>query len=128
MPDSFTETSDGILLVADGLGPLMAWDGFAPQMRKAGVPKPLTPVVMAATGSGRVVGKYRAYLRFVDDRAYPSNLSPVSAEVVIQGPAGSVAKATSTSPIVLRTENPHGLTNGSRLKVSGVGGPRSRAP
>lgn len=122
MPNTFATTSDGILLVADGLSPVLAWDGFSAAARKAGVPKPLVAPTLAFANVGKIVGTYRAFLRFVDARGNPSNLSPVSAEITVQTATGTVAAATATSPIVLTTGAAHGLINGARVTVADVGG------
>jgi hypothetical protein len=123
MPNSFCETPDGYLLAADGLGPVLVWDGFWPQARQAGVPKPTTPITLAgaAVGFGRIVGAYTAYVRYLDDRGQVSDLSPISAEATISVASGGVTGATTTSPIRL-TMPAHGLTNAARIKVSGVVG------
>lgn len=121
MPNTFCETPDGDVLVADGFGPVLAWDGFSPQVVRAGVPAPAVGPALTFSGVGRIVGTYRAFMRYVDARDYPSNVTPIQAEVKVTGSTGAVTGATSTSPIVL-TMPAHGLTGASLLKVEGTGG------
>lgn len=121
MPNDFAETAEGTLLIADGFGPVLAWDGFDPTARKAGVPKPPGTPAMAFSGVGAIIGTYRAFMRYLDSRGRPGALSPVSLEVVAYTAVKAVTAATSTSPIVLTTVG-HGLATGVTLKVSDVGG------
>lgn len=83
MPDSFCTTSDGLLLVANGIDPVMVWDGLTDDMQEAGLEPPDEEVSIAGSGSGSITGAYRAYLRYVDERGNVSNLSPVSDEITV---------------------------------------------
>lgn len=87
MPDSFQESSDGVVLVANGIDPVVRWDGVSAVASEAGVrpPDPAVVPVLAGSGSGGITGTYRAFLRFVDRFGNFSNLSTVSAEVVVAG-------------------------------------------
>lgn len=78
MPDTFAMAPDGILLIANGIDPMLRWDGFAQEAEPAGVSKPLTAPTLAASGTGTITGTYYAYLRFVDSRGNVSDLSPIS--------------------------------------------------
>lgn len=122
MPNSFSETQDGQLLIADGFGPMLRWDGLSAGVQPAGVPAPTdTPIITPSSSPGGIVGKYRAYVRFLDSRGNVSDLSPVSTELDVASSTGSVTGTTAISPITLTSAN-HGLSNASRVKVEGVTG------
>jgi hypothetical protein len=89
VPDSFAESADGIVLVADGVSRPVRWDGIEPQAVPAGVAAPATAVALSGTGSGSVTGDYVAYVRYVDKYGLVSDLSPASAEVTLAS-AGTV--------------------------------------
>jgi hypothetical protein len=67
------------------------------------------------------VGTYRAFVRWLDKRNNPSNLSPLGDEVNATSLSGVVTGATSSTPINL-TIPAHGLNDSSRIKVQNVGG------
>lgn len=90
MPDSFAETSDGIVLVANGIDNVLRWNGETNQAEPAGVIPPETALTIGSSGTGPLTGSYRAFVRFVDRDGNFSNLSPVSAEIVVD----SVEKIT----------------------------------
>lgn len=124
MPNTFCETPEGNVLIADGWGPVLAWNGFDGQAKKAGVPAPTAAPGMTFSGSGKMLGQYRAFVRWLDSDGFPSNLTPISAaETTASSKSGLVTGATSTSPIALKIVG-HTLTTGSRIKVLGVGGQR----
>lgn len=81
MPDSFAEASNGVVLIANGIDPVVRWDAFSDQAVPAGVYPPLTALTIAGSGTGAITGAYRGYVRFVDENGNVSDLSPVSAEV-----------------------------------------------
>lgn len=85
MPNSFAESADGVVLIADGIGPVLRWDGLSNAAQTAGItpPDPATVPVIAGSGSGGITGAYRAYVRFVAEDGRLSNLSTVSAEVTV---------------------------------------------
>lgn len=88
MPDSFIESGDGVLLVANGIDRVVRWDGFADSFTEAGVRAPTTPIGIVSLPSlngNPIVGTYAAYLRYVDKYGNFSDLTPVSAEVVVNG-------------------------------------------
>lgn len=95
MPDSFATTSDGILLVANGINETLRWDGFTPQMEKAGVPAPTTAPTMASSGpvgggTVSITGTFFAYIRFVDNYGNYSDLSPISASLILTTAASGI--------------------------------------
>lgn len=122
--DNFTETSTGVLLIANGFDPVLRWDGQTAQAELAGLAPPTGTPAMTASGTGSIVGNYFAYVRFVDRLGFYSNLSPVSAQLTAQaaGTSGTITDATFAAPIQVTTAAPHGLATGTIVKVTGVGG------
>lgn len=101
---------------------MLAWNGFDAQAHKAGVPSPTVPPTMTFSGSGKMIGNYRAFVRWLDADNNPSNLTPIAlTDTVASSRSGVVTGTTITSPVVIRIVA-HGLLTGSRIKVSGVGG------
>src|SRR6185436_7822954 len=88
-PPSFAETSDGQVLIANGLQPMLIWNGHSYQALEAGVPAPTQAVTMTTAGTGTITGTYTAYLRFLDADGNPSNLSPIS-DTLTATNAGSI--------------------------------------
>lgn len=80
MPDSYAESADGVILIANGIDRVLRWDGFSQTAEPAGVeaPDPETVPAITASGAGGINGTYTAYLRFLDARGNPGNLSAVS--------------------------------------------------
>lgn len=83
MPQDVAESSEGVVLIADGIGPMLRWDGFAQQAEEAGLRAPTTAPSIAGSGSGTLTGTYFAYVRFLDKDFNVSNLSPISAQASI---------------------------------------------
>lgn len=122
MPVDFAQTAEGLLFIVDGMGNALVWDGFTGGAETAGVVAPTVGPTLADSGVGAIVGTYRAYLRFVDSRGNYSNFSPVSTDLEAEGSTGNITGATNAAPIVITTENAHGLTTGAFVKIAGVGG------
>lgn len=80
-PVHYAETPTGLLLIADGIDPVLRWDGLTRTFYPAGIIAPLTALTLASSGSGSLTGTYTAYSRFVDSEGNVSNLSPISNEV-----------------------------------------------
>lgn len=83
MPECFAESPDGLLYTANGIDPVLRWDGVSSEFVLAGVDPPTVAPVLSSAGTGSLKGTYYAYLRFVDDRGNVSNLSPLSAPITI---------------------------------------------
>lgn len=84
MPESFTTSPEGRLFSANGIDPVLRWDGFADEMEDAGVLPPGEAITLAGGGGvGTITGTYYAYVRYVDRDGLLSNLSPVSAGVTL---------------------------------------------
>jgi len=120
--ESFAETPEGLLFVANGFDPVQRWDGLTGQMEAVGLTAPTVAPVMAKSGTGAIVGDYYAYLRYVDRFGLVSNLSPISNLLTISAASGNVTGATNKTPIRITTEAAHGLSSGATVKISGVGG------
>jgi len=121
MADSFAETAEGILLVANGMDPVLRWDGLSGQMETAGIAAPTQAPVLSGSGAGPIVGTYYGYVRFLDRYGNLSNLSPISPVFNAVGTTGTITDASNATPIVI-TSNGHSLPDGSFVKVEGVGG------
>lgn len=148
MPDSFCETTNGLLLIANGMQRMLRWDGLTSQAEPAGLSPPATALTVAGSGQGPIIGTYRAYCRFVDGEGNFSNLSPVSAEVTLSSFSGNVsdlivwdfaaidALARSggsgsrlqglsnliDTPVQITTDADHHLVTGTKVKLDTIGG------
>lgn len=80
-PDSYAETPEGLLLIANGEDAMSIWDGLKSSLEAAGVIAPAAAPTLSASGSGTITGDYFGYVRFVTDRDEVSDLSPISARV-----------------------------------------------
>jgi hypothetical protein len=100
MPDSYAESADGVVLIANGIDPVLRWDGFQAFAEPAGVPAPDpdTIPVLAATGSGSITGTYSCYVRWLDARGQPGNLSAVSVAVAVTAAGGFAYSNLPTAP------------------------------
>lgn len=120
--ENFAETPNGVLLIANGFGPVLRWDGFTTEAELAGVAAPEEAVELASEGVGPIAGDYTAYLRYVDRNGNLSDLSPISDELAISTLSGEISDATDESPIVITTIGSHGLTTGDSVFIQGVAG------
>lgn len=84
-PVHFAETPDGLLLIANGIDPVLRWDGISRSFYPAGMIAPSTALTLGSSGSGTLSGTYTAYVRFIDAQGNVSNLSPISNEISISG-------------------------------------------
>ncbi len=121
MIEYFQEDGAGDIFIANGIGPMLRWDGYAASFEEVGLAAPLTAMTLADLANGAIVGTYFAYTRFVDAKGNVSNLSPISAEFTASGSTGTITAATNTTPIVI-TSAGHGLATGDVVKITGVGG------
>lgn len=102
---------------------MIRWDGRTAQVELAGLSPTTQAISLSGSGSGAIVGTYQSYVRFLDRFGFVSNLSPISNTFVAKnaGTSGNISNATFTAPIQI-TSTAHGLTTGTIVKVSGVGG------
>lgn len=103
MPDTFAESSEGVVLVTNGIDKPLRWDGQDLTAVPAGVTAPTTAPTLSGIGAGGITGAYRAFVRFVDRYGNYSNLSPISGQVQVNAasavlyqslPAPAEAKVT----------------------------------
>lgn len=122
-PNSYAETSDGLLLVANGVDPMIRWDGLAALADAAGVPAPADMVLLGGMGVGGIVGRRVAFQRFIDRFGNESNLSPVSNEVDF-GRDQLIDNVTydPASGVVTIDAEAHGLLAGEAVVIGGVEG------
>jgi hypothetical protein len=114
---SFAQSPEGRLYLADGFTAVKRWEGFGTALVKAGVPAPSNTPTVTGSGSGRILGPFYAYFRYLDVDGQPSNLSPVSAEYTGSSPSsGTISGATNASPILV-TSTAHGLSDGDTVMV-----------
>ncbi|MBX6315988.1 MAG: hypothetical protein IRY99_24205, partial [Isosphaeraceae bacterium] len=122
-PMSYAETPSGLLLIANGVDPVIRWNGLTGTADHAGVAAPTTPVQLGGVGVGTIAGRYVAYQRFIDKFGNPSNLSPVS-NVVEAGRDALIDRVSydpTTGVVTIRSEG-HGLATGEAIVISGVEG------
>jgi hypothetical protein len=122
VPDCYCEASNGLLYITNGMQAMLRWDGMSQLMETAGLAAPLTGVVIqAGPDPGDIVGTYNAYVRFVDEYGYFSDLSPISNDLTPVSTTGAITGATNATPVVI-TSAGHGLTTGNLILIAGVGG------
>jgi hypothetical protein len=93
----FAQSADGLLFAANGIDPVLIWDGLAGQMDVAGVAAPAAALTFAGAGSGAITGTYYAYTRYVDARGNASDLSPLAGPVTLAA-RGEVAYSNVPAP------------------------------
>lgn len=117
-PFSFVETDDGRLLMANGIDPMLSWDGVNPNVVRAGVRPPASAPTLTygndSAHAGVIEGEYDAYVRFQDKSGAWSNLSPISSTVTVQGTTGHV---TGISGAYLETGTVHNLGLNSEVTI-----------
>lgn len=121
-PFTFTETPLGLLLMANGIDPMLRWDGMAQRAEPAGVLAPTEPCLLGGSGVGVLTGTRYAFVRFIDRYGNPSNLSPVSNGVPLgrDGLIDDIAQ-DSAGLITVRSDG-HGLATGEQIVFRGVQG------
>lgn len=122
-PFSFAETPGGLLLLANGIDPMLKWDGLAQSASPAGVKPPLEAMELGGSGLGYITGKIVAYQRFIDSDGNASDLSPVS-NLMDAGQDGFIQDVNfhpTTGLVTIRSAG-HGLTGSQVLAIDGVEG------
>lgn len=106
MPDSFAAASDGVVLIANGIDPVLRWAGDTQLAEAAGVVPPAVAPTIGSSGTGTLSGKYAAFVRFVDRYGNVSNVSPVSAQITVTNAAQITYAdvAVPQSPAVVRKQ------------------------
>lgn len=122
-PASYAETPSGLILIANGLDPMVRWDASSGTAASAGVLTPASAISFGGVNVGTIIGKRTAFVRFIDRFGNLSNLSPVSNEIdcgrdqlidAMQYGAGGAPQVVSLG---------HGLATGERVIIDGVTGP-----
>lgn len=122
-PLSFAETPSGTILMANGVDPMLRWDGASGQADVAGVLPPAAAPTLTPTGLGLITGIRYGFCRFVDVLGNPSNLSPISGGVNC-GSDRSIDGVTlnATSGLVTIRSVSHGLSGGATILLRGITG------
>lgn len=78
-PFSYTESFDSVVLLANGVDPVLRWSAQTGSVEFAGCPAPLTaPTVVLAGSVADALNPVYAAVRFVDVNGNYSDLSPIS--------------------------------------------------
>jgi hypothetical protein len=121
-PNSYAETPSGLLIIANGIDPMLRWDGVSGRADTAGVIAPLVGIEFGGTGVGRIVGRRVAFVRFLDAAGNTSNLSPVSNDVDF-GTDGLIDLVSYSSAGVVTVKSfDHGRSIGDVIIIEGVEG------
>lgn len=121
MPFHFAKTPAGDLFAANGMDPVLFWDGVSDQMLPAGVPKPEASVTVSGSGVGPILGTYSAYLRYLDNQGNVSSLSPLGGEYFTVGVTASTTISGTATTITNIYANPN--TGYERRFFNGVNVP-----
>lgn len=91
-PTTFCPTDERTELAADGINPVVVWDGKEIPTEpdeilwdNAGVEAPDDTITMGTAGAGLLSGVYRAAERFIDNLGHVSNWSPLSDTLGVTG-------------------------------------------
>lgn len=77
-PPTFALTTEGVLLIADGINAAKRWDGLTSAVENAGITAPTAaPAITPATGGSATNGNYSCAYRYIDDDGQPSSFSPI---------------------------------------------------
>lgn len=98
MPESFAQTSEGLLLIANGIDPVLRFDGYSGQAEPAGLERPTTAVVASASGTGSITGSYTAYVSYLRSDGFESSLSPISGSFIAASAAQINYSSVPVSP------------------------------
>src|SRR5687767_14101623 len=126
--ESFSETPEGILFTANGLDPMIRWDGLTASMEQVGLSAPTVKITLGGSGTGvtagGIAGTYYAYQRFLDKNGLVSNLSPISDAFVAVKRTLVITNAHNSTPIEVTTSSDHGINPGTSavVRIVGVGG------
>lgn len=122
-PLSFAETPTGLVVLANGIDPMMRWSPVSAEVVPLGVQAPATPVMLGGTSLGVLTGLRVAYCRFIDKDGNPSNLSPVSniVDLGYERPIDGIETDADTGIITIRSDS-HGLSTGDSVVLRGIEG------
>jgi hypothetical protein len=108
------------LLIANGIDPVMRWDGMTSELQLAGIAPPDQPITLSQSGAGNMTGVYYAYLRYVDAEGNYSNLSPLAGPITMAGSYGKFTGTPSGTNGEILTSLNHGLLEGSTILIDNV--------
>lgn len=77
-PLEFARATNGYVYMVNGLDAPIKWSGVSQDSILVGNAAPTTAVTLAFNGSGTITGRYRAYVRYVDEDGNVTNFSPAS--------------------------------------------------
>lgn len=126
---NFAQSPVGTLYISDGFRKVRTWDGMSSASAQAGIDAP-TGLRGSSAGNGLISGIIYVGARFLDATNQPSNIDIASDAISIAGGSGAVTSASNQSPIIVKTQSPHGLpdTTGMaaaswpQVQISGVQG------
>ena len=119
-PFSLAETGNGVLLMANGIDPMVRWDCLTSDSNYAGVAAPPAPMTMAGSGNGLILGNRWAYCRYIDKFGNKSNLSPVCGPVLMGRSMWISVIQVASNGVPICTSLAHGLTTGGAISIFGV--------
>ena len=119
-PFSLAETGNGVLLMANGIDPMVRWDCLTSDSNYAGVAAPPAPMTMAGSGNGLILGNRWAYCRYIDKFGNKSNLSPVCGPVLMGRSMWISVIQVASNGVPICTSLAHGLTTGGVISIFGV--------
>ena len=122
-PFTYAEMPNGSILIANGIDPMIRWDGMVKLATFAGIQPPQSSIALAGQGVGTITGMRYAFVRFLDQYGNPSNLSPIS-NVVNMGRDALIDNLSwdTTTGIVKIVTKDHGLLPGEQLVFQGIHG------
>jgi hypothetical protein len=88
-PENYAQTPTGLLFLADGLSPMLFWDGSSASAQTVGLAAPAAAPALSTNGTGTITGTYYAYVRYLDAYGNPSDLSPQSDPVTFASNSGA---------------------------------------
>lgn len=83
MPNSFAADGTGLLLIADGIGPVLRFDGYETTAENAGLVAPTTAPTATPSGVGSMSGGYFVYASFIRDDGFESSLGPAGGDFIV---------------------------------------------
>ena len=122
-PLTFAETPSGVVLMANGVDPMLRWDALSGQADVAGIQPPVTAPTITASGLGTITGLRYAFVRFIDQYGNPSNLSPAGGPIQCgrDGLIDSISLNPTTGQVIIGSRG-HGLPSNSSVILAGISG------
>jgi hypothetical protein len=121
-PLCFVEASNGTVLAANGIDPMLRWDGFSLYAERAGVDPPSSPIVATGHGAGLLTGRRWAIQRFIDRHGNISNPGPVSDPFQLGVSGVITGVSVDSSGVVTCFSKDHGLATNDTITIGGLVG------